>query len=78
MTYTEKIDVLELLIKILQDHEKKLDEYVTRMEEVLKIVETRTYAPPNCPKCGKPVDVRDAKVDGKDVYHNSCWHWRRK
>ena len=29
---TEKIDVLDLLINILQDHEAKLDELVSRLE----------------------------------------------
>jgi len=33
MSYTEKIDVLELLISILQDHEKTLDQLITRLEE---------------------------------------------
>jgi len=32
MSFTEKIDVLDLLIKILQEHEKKLDELVERLE----------------------------------------------
>ena len=32
MSYTEKIDVLELLINILREHEEKLDELVTRLE----------------------------------------------
>ena len=33
---TEKIDVLDLLINILQDHERKLDELVSRLEAVKK------------------------------------------
>ncbi|GAH50131.1 unnamed protein product [marine sediment metagenome] len=32
MSYTEKIDVLELLIKILMEHEKRLDELVYSLE----------------------------------------------
>ena len=32
MSFTEKIDVLELLVEILMEHEKKLDEIVTRLE----------------------------------------------
>ena len=32
MSYTEKIDVLELLIGILQNHEKKLGEITGRLE----------------------------------------------
>ena len=34
MSYTEKIDVLDLLINVLQEHEKKLDALVGRLEEV--------------------------------------------
>lgn len=36
MSYVEKIDVLELLISVLQEHEKKLDEIVSRLETVSK------------------------------------------
>ena len=32
MSYMEKIDVLDLLIEILQEHEKRLDELVARLE----------------------------------------------
>jgi len=32
MSYTEKIDVLDLLITILREHEEKLDELVARLE----------------------------------------------
>jgi len=31
---TEKIDVLDLLIDVLQEHERKLDELVSRLEAV--------------------------------------------
>ena len=34
MTFTEKIDVLELLISILAEHEKKLDALVERLEKI--------------------------------------------
>jgi hypothetical protein len=30
--FTEKIDVLDLLINLLREHEEKLDEYITRLE----------------------------------------------
>jgi len=33
-SYTEKIDILDLLISILQEHERKLDELVSRLEAV--------------------------------------------
>ena len=32
MSFTEKIDVLDLLIQVLRDHEAKLDELVERLE----------------------------------------------
>ena len=35
MSYTEKIDVLELLIEILREHEAKLGELVSRLEASL-------------------------------------------
>ncbi|MBA7700523.1 hypothetical protein ES703_109238 [subsurface metagenome] len=34
MSFTEKVDVLDMLINILTEHEKKFDELVTRLEEV--------------------------------------------
>ena len=34
MSFTEKIDVLDLLINILREHEEKLDELVERLEEI--------------------------------------------
>ena len=36
VSYTEKIDVLDMLINILQEHETKLDELVSRLEAVKK------------------------------------------
>ena len=35
MSFTEKIDVLDLLINILKDHEEKLDELITRLETLI-------------------------------------------
>lgn len=35
MSYVEKIDVLELLIKVIQEHEEKLDELVSRLETLI-------------------------------------------
>ena len=32
MSFTEKIDVLDMIINILREHEEKLDELVTRLE----------------------------------------------
>ena len=32
MSFTEKIDVLDLLIEILMNHEKRMDELVARLE----------------------------------------------
>lgn len=39
MSFTEKIDVLELIIKILNDHEKKFDNLVERLEIVTRTLE---------------------------------------
>jgi len=32
LSFTEKIDVLDLLVNILKEHEQKLDEIVERLE----------------------------------------------
>ena len=32
MSFTEKVDVLDLLVNILREHEEKLDELVSRLE----------------------------------------------
>lgn len=37
MSYTERIDVLDLLIETLRQHEEKLDELVTRLEELTEV-----------------------------------------
>jgi len=39
MSYTEKIDVLDLLVNILKEHEEKLDTLVTRLEVVCEKVD---------------------------------------
>jgi len=43
MSYTEKLDVLDLLINILREHEEKLDELVSRLEAE----DLRRYGPPS-------------------------------
>lgn len=40
MGFTEKIDVLELLINILTEHEKKLDMIATRLETITEKLKT--------------------------------------
>lgn len=35
MSFTEKIDVLDLLINIIKEHEEKLDQLVERIEILL-------------------------------------------
>lgn len=37
MTFTEKMDVLGVLIDLITDHLKKLDKGLTEVEKVLKI-----------------------------------------
>ena len=39
MSYTEKMDVLDLIINILRKHEEKLDELVERLEAVTAIIQ---------------------------------------
>jgi CheY-like chemotaxis protein len=39
MSFTEKIDVLDLLINILREHEEKLDELVARLEVVSETIQ---------------------------------------
>lgn len=39
MSFTEKIDVLDLLIQILNEHEKKLDLITSRLEAILEQAE---------------------------------------
>lgn len=42
--FDEKIDVIDLIINVLKDHEKKLDELVARLEEAM-VVEAPAQAP---------------------------------
>jgi len=39
MSFTERIDVLDLIINVLNEHEKKLDDIVQRMEIIVDILE---------------------------------------
>jgi len=38
MSFTEKIDVLDLLINILREHEEKLGEIIERLENLSDLV----------------------------------------
>ena len=40
MTFTERIDVLDLIINVLNEHEKKLDDLVQRLELIVEILDT--------------------------------------
>ena len=42
--FDEKIDVIDLIINVLKDHEKKLDELVSRLENTASI-ETPGHEP---------------------------------
>jgi hypothetical protein len=42
MASKEKLDALDLLIQVLQDHEKKLDEQITRLERILNVIPVNT------------------------------------
>jgi CheY-like chemotaxis protein len=39
MSFTEKIDVLDLIINVLNEHEKKMDMLVQRLEDIVSILE---------------------------------------
>lgn len=39
MSYTEKMDVFDLIITVLKEHEKNLDAIAARLEKALDLVE---------------------------------------
>ena len=41
MGYTEKIDVLDMIIDCLKEHEKALDDIADRLEKVTAVFERR-------------------------------------
>lgn len=41
MSYTEKIDVLDLLINVIKEHEKKLDEITTSLEKISYVIDNK-------------------------------------
>jgi hypothetical protein len=41
MSFTEKVDVLDLLINIIKDHEKKLDEITSKLETISYVMNQR-------------------------------------
>ena len=45
MSFTEKIDVLDMIIAILQEHEKNLDELINRFEVTADRFDTQNQAP---------------------------------
>jgi len=45
MSYTEKIDVLDLLIELLMEHEKRLDELVYRLELLVNRIDVEGSVP---------------------------------
>jgi hypothetical protein len=47
--YDEKIDVIDLIINVLKDHEKKMDELVSRLEEA-QVTPAEVKAPREPPK----------------------------
>jgi len=59
MSFTEKIDVLDLLIELLMDHEKRLDELIYSLELLVERIEGEGSAPV---LVGDPSDV-DARLE---------------
>lgn len=39
MDLTEKVDVLDLIINVLKEHEKELDDKIDRLEKAVSILE---------------------------------------
>ena len=54
MSFIEKMDVLDLIIETLKEHERTLDELVYRLETCLEGVHLRRKSPVE-----PPVDVND-------------------
>lgn len=49
MSFTEKIDVMDLIINVLREHEEKLDEIVERLEKLDGLVKRFEKAVDRCP-----------------------------
>lgn len=47
MSFTEKIDVLDMLINILKEHEETIDQLITRLETVANRLPNTVYPPTN-------------------------------
>jgi len=62
MSYTEKIDVLDLIIQILNEHEKKLSEIVERLEKIAEQAEP--VSTPTKPEEDLAVDLDVAESSG--------------
>ncbi|MBD3205608.1 response regulator [Candidatus Bathyarchaeota archaeon] len=56
MSFTDKIDVLDLIINVLNEHERKLDELVDRLEVITKILEEH-------PDFAEPMTVYHSHVE---------------
>jgi len=41
MSLSQKVDVLDLIIDVLREHEKKLDELIGRLEKIVEKAESR-------------------------------------
>jgi len=49
VSFTEKVDVLDLIINVLNEHEEKLDEIVESFEKLEGLVERLEKAVDRCP-----------------------------
>ena len=43
MTYTSKVDILDMIIEVLREHEKTLDSHIARLEDAVDRLGTRTH-----------------------------------
>ena len=62
MSYTEKIDVLDMIIQILNEHEQKLDSLIERLEKIAEQAEP--VSTPTKPEEDLAVDLDAAESSG--------------
>ncbi|MHA1285980.1 MAG: hypothetical protein ACTSPB_01130 [Candidatus Thorarchaeota archaeon] len=64
-TFTQKIDVLDLLINVIREEEEKLEELVTRLEIVASIVEERCSEAGDTSCIHQAVDLKEYLTKGQ-------------
>ncbi len=67
MSFTEKIDVLDLLINILREHEEKLDELVARLEVVSETIQRDPDLRRSLLEYEKGISLEDEKIGVNNI-----------